>query len=221
MTEPINVILLTYGTNENRTKYAVRTAKAAVSNLIYPELNFYVADDGSSVAHIEAVLDCFKSTRFIGWHTIPFGSYGQNANKAIEAVKSLGKLTFWLEDDWELCEPLDLYPYAALLMEREDVGMVRLGYLNLNMRGQVFGHSGKLYWRLDRTADSYVFTGHPSLRHERFANTYGRYPEGLMPGETELGYATQYRNGNGPDIVWPVENGSYGKFAHIGNVQSY
>lgn len=223
MTEPITVILLTYGTNAERTSYAVRTARALVANLVYPDLQFYVADDGSSRDHIDAVLDCFIGVNLLGWHTLPCGTYGANCNQAYLNVREKGKLTLWVEDDWQLKERFDLYSYACLLMEREDIGMVRMGYLNLGMRGSVFGHAGKLFWLLDRQADSYVFTGHPSLRHARFMDQYGSYPVGFMPGETELGYALQYRNHpqGGPEIVWPVCFSEFGVFAHIGEVQSY
>ena len=117
---------------------------------------------------------------------------------------------------------LDLTPYAQLLEDDGRYGMVRLGYLNLNMRGLCFGHGGHLYWDLERDADSYVFTGHPSLRHRRFREWYGAYPEGLDPGKTELGYAEQFRyKVGGPGIVFPVANSEYGPFAHIGSVKSY
>lgn len=95
MTEPINVILLTYA----RTEYAVRTADALINNLVYPNLNFYVADDGSKTDHIDSVLSRFTDVNLIGWHTIPFGTYGANANRAYQAVSNQGKLTLWVEDD--------------------------------------------------------------------------------------------------------------------------
>jgi hypothetical protein len=222
MTEPINVVLLTYGNGDARTEYAIRTAQALVANIVYPELAFYIADDGSNQAHIDAVLKCFEGHPVSGWHTIPNGTYGANVNKAYQATKDYGRLTMYIEDDWVLRDRLDLYSYAAMLMEREDVGMVRLGYLNLNMRGTVFGHKDRLYWRLYRDADSYVFTGHPSLRHSRFTEAVGMYPEGLNPGYTELTYGLQYRNSQSPDIVWPVgDREMWGPFDHVGEVQSY
>ena len=217
MTEPIAVIFLTF----ERTAYAVRSLQSLKDKLRYPDLRYYIADDGSRQDHITTILDMTKDLNMISWHTIPNGTYGRNANEAWQLTQQTCKLALFIEDDWELTQELDLYPYAALLMEREDVGMVRLGYLNLNMRGTVFGHGGLLYWRLDRECDPYVFTGHPSLRHTRYWNAYGKYPEGLLPGETELAYAYQFRKAQGPDIVYPVENGSYGKFAHIGEIKSY
>jgi hypothetical protein len=212
----IVVILLTYA----RTEYAVRTIRAAIRHLRGPELRWYVADDGSPKDHVDAVIAALAGQPSAGFHSEKLG-YGGSANKAWFMAHELADYTFWLEDDWELTQDLDLTPYADMLQRREDLGMVRMGYLNLNMRGEVFGEFGKLFWKLDRTADPYVFTGHPSLRHRRFREAYGSYPEGLKPGETELGYAVQYRNVKGPEIVWPAAFGEYGPFAHIGTIKSY
>lgn len=167
-----------------------------------------------------AVRAALEGVELIGGHSARLG-YGANANRAQETVRKYSPITLWLEDDWELRQDLDLYRYVCLLGERNELGMVRLGYLNLNMRGAVFGHGGALYWQLDREADPYVFTGHPSLRHQRFRDSYGLYPEGLNPGETELGMALKFRQGRGPGIVWPAALGESGPFAHIGTEKSY
>ena len=216
MSEPIAVIFLTF----DRTQYAVRSLQSLKDHLRYPDLRYYIADDGSRQDHIVTLLDMTTDLNMIGWHTIPNGTYGRNANEAWQLTQQTCQLALFIEDDWELTEDLDLYRYACLLMEDSSIGMVRLGYLNLNMAGRVFGHMGTLYWRLDRDADDYVFTGHPSLRHTRYWQAYGRYPEGLAPGDTELAYGYQYRRGSGPDIVWPNLNGDYGKFAHIGEIKA-
>lgn len=212
----IVVIFLTYA----RTEYAVRSIRAAIRYLRGPEMRWYVADDGSEPAHLAAVTSELSGQLSAGWHSERMG-YGASANKAWHIAHEFGDLSLFLEDDWELERELDLTPYAQLLECRPDIGMVRLGYLNLHMRGDVFGENGRLYWLLDRTADPYVFTGHPSLRHRRFREDYGAYPEGLNPGATELGYALQYRNGKGSEIVWPASMGEWGCFAHIGTQKSY
>jgi hypothetical protein len=185
-----------------------------------------VADDGSDAPHLASVYRALEAAgaHVIGGHSERRG-YGGNANAAWDVADSVGALTLWLEDDWELTAPLDLYPYAALLMERIEVGMVRLGVLNLDIHGRTWGHHGRLYWTLDHIPHiegTPVFTGHPSLRHRRYRETYGRYPEGLGPGDTELAYAWHYRIGapNGPAIVWPADYSPMGLFGHIGSVKT-
>jgi hypothetical protein len=218
MAEPIVVILQTW----ERTDVALRTIAAARQHLRYERLLWYLADDGSREAHVAACLDLLMGPALIGYHTERRG-YGANANAAMAAAHAVGALTFWLEDDWELRQPLDLYPYAALLMERDDIGMVRLGYLNAGIRGHAIGHGDRLYWALDREPIEpwqCVFTGHPSLRHTRYPIAYGSYPIGLTPGDTELAYAYQYRVGGGPSIVWPADYPTWGMFSHIGTVKT-
>lgn len=216
--EPVVAILLTY----ERTEYALRTIAAARRQLRYPDLRWYIADDGSRPEHLAAVQEALQGEQIAGWHTLPGGTYGANANRAWDAAAAVSRLTFWLEDDWELRQPFDLRPYADLLMDDERFGMVRLGYLNLGMAGLTIGHAGRLYWWLNRESpEAYVFTGHPALRHQRFRDAYGPYTEGLRPGETELSYAWQYRTLPGPGIVWPAGLGENGVFGHIGERQSY
>lgn len=220
MPEPIVIVFQTWA----RTEYALRTIAAAREHLHYPDLRWYVADDGSQPAHIEAVLRALDDTHLIGMHSERVG-YGANANAAWTRARDVSRLSFWLEDDWELRAPLDLYPYAALLMERYEIGMVRLGVLNLDIRGRSWGHDGRVYWTLDRTPHlegTPVFTGHPALRHTRYHDAHGDYPEGLAPGDTELAYALRYRilPPEAPAIVWPADYPAAGLFGHIGAVKT-
>lgn len=218
MTTPITICFMTY----KRTKYALRTIKSVLEFIRYPNLLWYVADDGSDEEHVRSVLNGISGENLVGVHSIKQG-YGASANQAWTRANEIGPLSFWLEDDWELREPLDLWPYAALLMEDEDVGMVRLGALNLDISGYTFGHRGSVYWKLDRIPKhdgTPVFTGHPSLRHNRYQVSYGNYPVGMSPGNTELAYAYKYRIGQGSSIVWPAELPGRGVFGHIGTIKT-
>lgn len=220
MAEPIIIILQTF----KRTDVALRTVAAARQNLRYGgDLLWYVADDGSPPEHVEAVLEAVGSDLW-GWHSERL-LYGGNCNRAWAAANTKSNLTFWLEDDWGLRQPLDLYPYAALLMESAEIGMVRLGNLNLDIRGRTWAHDGRIYWKLDREPHiegTPVFTGHPSLRHRRYLDAYGYYPVIPNPGETEMGYAWQFRQGSpdAPAIVWPADYPPLGYFGHIGAVKT-
>ena len=212
--EPITVILQTY----RRTSYAMQTITAAKERLHYTgDLVWYVADDGSPIGHVETIVDAFRPN---GYHSMRRG-YGGNANAAWDAAQS--DLTFWLEDDFVLNAPLDLTPHAYALMDCEALGMIRLGYINGERLEGSRSFAGRPYHTLPRDwpdMSFYAFTGHPSLRHRRYRDAYGDYPEGLGPGDTELAYAYQYRVGSGPLIVWPEGLPTEGTWAHIGQVKT-
>lgn len=215
--EPITVIFQTY----RRTEYALATIVAARELLHYGgELRWYVADDGSPVDHWMAVWDALEGIDYPAGHTQRRG-YGGNANTAWDACESA--LTFWLEDDFVLREPLDLTPHAYALMDNATLGMVRLGYINPARFEPPLDFGGRRYHTLPRywpDTSFYAFTGHPSLRHARYRARYGDYPEGLAPGETELAYAHQYQIAtDGPLIVWPEGYPSDGYFAHVGSIK--
>lgn len=218
----LGVALLTY----QRTSYALRTIRGILEHLT-PRgdgLLWYVADDGSSPEHFNAVLAELRGAgaQIAGYHSERH-SYGRSANKAWRALSERTNLTLWLEDDWELTTPFDVRPYMRALRENSDLGMVRLGYLSTGLSGRTVGYSGELYWQLDRTPHDTsipVFAGHPSVRHSRYLDAYGPYPEGERPGETEMSYAYQFRMGSGPVIAWPCALGPWGVFAHIGEQKS-
>jgi hypothetical protein len=215
--EPITVILQTY----KRTDYALRTIAAARELLHYDgPLRWFVADDGSSHVHWYGVLEALNGADVDGHHSVRRG-YGANANAAWDAAQS--DLTFWLEDDFELREPLDLTPHAYALMDSEQLGMIRLGYIDGGKLESAQTFAGRRYHTIPRDwpdTSFYAFTGHPSLRHRRYREAYGDYPIGLGPGDTELAYAYQYRVGWGPLIVWPEGYPCDGYWAHIGAIKT-
>lgn len=226
MSEHITVILITYGHTPERTEYAVRTVNAVTKHMRYPEWSWYVSDDGSKSEHLDAVSGAISKSghRIIGGHSDHI-SYGAGANLGLQKAFEFGSLALMLEDDWELHRDLDIWKYAALLMERPDIGMVRMGYINPGLSGTVVGHNGSLYWALDdsqsRNYSVFGFAGHPALVHQRFFDHDGMYPERLQPGDTELAMCWKVAARYGPKIVWPCELGERGPWGAIGAVQSY
>lgn len=214
--EPIAIVLQTF----KRTDYALATITAARELLHYEgRMEWYIADDGSPTAHWHAVIDACDHP---AGHSMRRG-YGGNANAAWDAADQIGALSFWLEDDFMLQEPLDLTPHAYALMDSATLGMIRLGYINPERLEPADTFAGRRYHTLPRDYPDmsfYAFTGHPSLRHSRYRAAYGNYPAGLGPGDTELAYAYQYRIGEGPLIVWPEGFKCEGTWAHIGSVKT-
>lgn len=216
-TPPVIVLIITY----ERRKIAVQTIQALKERLIYPNVGFHIADDGSRPGHIEALLDAIGPTYSVTISNARRGGVGKSMNLGIAACLKRADLVLHLEDDWYLKEPFDLTPCVRVLTERDTIGMVRLGYLSGYLAGTLVPIVDKLWWVLDRTKDHYTFSGHAALRHRRFYETYGLYREDLKPGQTEDDYCGRFERTKGPDIVWPGWYGDQGPFLHSGSSYSF
>jgi len=209
------IILLTY----KRTEYALRTINAFLNHIQFEgELRWIVADDGSHSDHVNAVVQEINEPGAVIWRSKRC-SYGANANWAWHRASQISSISFWLEDDWELKRPFDLTNYYDLLIEKTEVGMIRLGHMPIDLTLHTTGFAGNMYARVDKGCN-YAFSGNPHLKHDRFASL-GHYPEGKNPGETEIAYDYQVRQKAQPEIWWPLLIGDNPPFGHIGQVQSY
>jgi len=207
-----------------RTEYALRTISSTCKNLNYPGIAWYVADDGSPIIHFKAVMNHLRLNNQIvfGSHNKKMGP-GKSWNTAIEKALEHAEIILWLEDDWNLGWPLDIHPYVRLLQEREDIGMVRLGYLAVELNCTVKGHNGIHYLQMSKDTQ-YAYSGNPSLRHRRYFDAYKKYPEDKNPGDCEIHHDRDVREKlEGPEIWWPaaMPNCGWGAWQHIGTEQSY
>lgn len=235
------ILLLSY----NRPAEACRTIIGIANNLVYAgEKAWYVADDGSDkeiFLHIMGQLT-FKSQNIIGSHNYRYSpKTGKGWNQGLGICHQYSEVVLVLEDDWELTgnhdmnpenhpgkfsiNPymangmLDISPYVQMLMEREDVGMVRLGGLAVGNTVEIVGHNGHHYLRYMKDRQ-YAFSGNPHLRHGRFTRAYGWYSEAeLNPGELELDFDGRMRAMDGPDIWRPSDIPGWGIFHHIGQAR--
>lgn len=217
----LGIIFLTY----QRTGYAQRTIKTTINNLRYDgRILWYMADDGSGGDHVDRLVHTIRNNggNLLAWHdAVPTGKgYGRNANVAWERLSHETAVTLWLEDDWELSQPLDVTPYVRLLEENGDVGMVRLGHMPINLDLRSVGYDGRMYLHV-RKSQQYAYSGNPHLKHVRFNEVYGGLPTGMNPGETEVAYDHHVRFTAGPQIWWPLAIGDRFIWSHIGAEQSY
>lgn len=216
---PLAVVLLAY----QRTDYAIETLKTAAHYLdMHPsDVIWYIADDGSDEAHYEKVLATAREhcNGIVMGHSLKRG-YAGNANAAVEALKELTPITLWLEDDWRMEWFADTETYMRILLEHEDVGMIRLAHLPANLHAHTVGYKGRMFLDIQKTCQ-YHYSGNPHLKHSRFFVDYGLWPQDKNPGQTEVHYDYLIRNTKGSKILWPVAIGDEPVFAHIGEVRSY
>lgn len=224
----LSIILTTYA----RTDYATATIDGILTNALYENkpaagnagVVWFVVDDGSDTAHLDAVRQRLDGQNVAYFHSQRRG-YGANVNDAWLRSWELSSVHLLIEDDWQLRTPLDLTPYVRLLEYQTHMGMVRLGHMPVGLSLESKGHDGRMYLKV-LPATQYYFSGNPHLKHRRFAEQYGWYPEGLNPGETELSYDWQCREKTMkrkdlPEIWWPLEIGDRHLFGHIGAEKSY
>jgi hypothetical protein len=207
------VILQTY----KRTEYALAAIRALKERLAQP-VGWFVVDDGSDDIHMEAICDEL-SDALIGFHSQRIG-YGALANIAWRETIKHDPITLWLEDDWVLDRAFDPAHYINLLNTNSEIGMVRLCRIPIGQRGEIIGDGSEVYLKLYKGVH-YYFSGNPSIRHSRFYEAYGDYPNGLEPGDTEVAYDAKIQNITGPDIIIPINIGTWGLFGHIGTEKSY
>lgn len=218
---PVAIVLLTY----ERTGYALRTIESALQNLLYGRPFFWIiADDGSTPRHFDAVQGAISADDQGNGPTSAFSQkqgYGRMANQAIRIAEENGcPITFFLEDDWLTERPFDITPYVQLLMEHDDIGMVRLGHLPVGLEAESMGWDGRMYLEIKKSRQ-YCYSGNPHLKHRRFFEHYGMFPEDRNPGDTEIFYDWIVREHDGPKVVWPLAIGDTFPFGHIGMEKSY
>ena len=221
--------LVTY----KRTEMALRTVESTLRNLKYPKekIGFYVADDGSLKEHYDAVLAEVEKggARLIGSHSERLRHAGQEDshfagigwNKCLGICHQYSDFVLWIEDDWELDEPLDLERYIRVMQEREEIGIMTFRILSTGADVHTVGHDGEIFLRYDRTTQ-YAYSGNPHIRHARYTTKYGWFAEDRNPGLIELHQDDQYRLAEeGPEIWRPLAISQWGAFKHIGNQKTW
>lgn len=216
-----------------RTDFALQTIKSTIENLGYPKEKraWYIGDDGSEVKHMASIISTLEMAgeRIIGHHEERFRHPGQenthNAgigwNRVLGLCHQFSDYVLWLEDDWNLEQPLDLVPYVRLLRDREDVGLCSFRILSVGADVHTIGHENQIYLQYDRTTQ-YAYSGNPYLRHARYTKRYGVFAEDRNPGLMELHQDDQYRLAiEGPRIWRPINISPWGGWAHIGSEKSW
>lgn len=215
MEEPIYVILTTY----RRTELALRTIIGLKENFKWPNLLWTITDDGSEEKDIQKLIAAIKPQSIFNVFRNQHKGTGHNMNQALQDIWRVGgNLTLIMEDDWVLEKTIDATPYAKALLNHPEFGMIRFGYISEGLCGTVTKVENYLYWKLENRGYTYNYVGHPSLRNKAFYEAYGKYPEGLAPGATELGMCGRVNAVEGPKILLPADSGWYGFFGHIGSV---
>lgn len=203
MRELVTIIITTY----NRTDLALQTIKGLKQNLVYENLAWHIADDGSDQGHIERLLQEIPDATVTNAER---QGVGVSKNLALKKAFEKSQIVMLLEDDWWLRDRLDLSTHADLLMSNERVGIIRYGWLSsdtltASLVGDKSGYGNMCYWKIHQNSGQYCYSGQVSLRHKRWYDVIGYHAEGINAGLEELDMCGRYNNfDNPPEILWPA-----------------
>jgi glycosyltransferase involved in cell wall biosynthesis len=172
-----------------------------------PAYELIVCDDGSSADERRQIMQ-LGADRFI-WNDRV--GYGRNANSGMHAAT--GEFIFHLEDDLIIVRRGHFLKAAI-----EVVGSLpELGYVKFQSES-IEKRIPKLRARRDvgeyrvdvlpfpsphaEGLQIYRYTNRPHVKHRRFHEIYGLYPEGYSPFETELLFARRVNANRGSRIGW-------------------
>lgn len=149
----------------------------------------------------------------------PTGSLGANLNRLIAATPD--SILLQLDDDHILQSPLDITPHVERLMSDERAGWIRLWLPECTCDGTYYYHfKGTMrgaYWAVDPQSELYGPSNRPHIKHRRFHEHFGYYPEGLKLGATEETFCHAWQERakeGGPDVLIPVHLGSPRQWRH-------
>lgn len=205
---PIAVVVVTY----QRAALLRQTLAALTANLIYSgDLRYIVADDGSTDETHEI------ATSYGDLVVTPRGGLGANTNAGLRVALDHTDLVFQLQDDMRLLKPLDLTPHAQWLLSHSQDGYIRLwGVGGHRYRAEL----DERYWRVDWHSDElYIASDRPHLKHRRFHEAVGFYPEGLLTAVTEEVWCHQAKDTGrrgAPAVLVPHALDVEQNFEHIG-----
>lgn len=212
---PIWVLLTTY----QRTDIALQTIRGIKKNLQYANIGWVITDDSTGGDHLQRLKDEIGTTySMVTYDNEKHLGVGHNMNHGLRKIWEMGAdLTLVLEDDWLLEKPFDPTNAVNLLMNNADIGMVRWGYLSAGLNADVISRENHLWLKFNANNYQYIYAGHASLRHKRLHQSAGMFTEGLRPGANELDFCGKYNSKPNPAIVWDMDYGHIGPFAHIGS----
>ena len=227
---PITIVMTTWSSNDQvgqaRATYGWLARTTWEQQLQYAgQLHLHIADDGSQLPDFPRMIA--PSGKFRG-NQITHSrqerkGVGASLNAGLRQAFDVGPLAAFFTDDWALRWPCDLSPWAALLMEEEDIGVVRLGPPHPWLTGQIERFESDR-WGIRIERHHFAWGHRPFLMHKRFYEYYGPFLEGVSALDCEEDYNKRFCEGDSAhldmgdsDIVCAI---TY-PFEHIGDVGLY
>lgn len=162
-----------------------------------------VADDGSDDGTPAMLADAYPAAQLV---VTARQGLGANTNAGLRAAFEVADCVLQLQDDMWLLNTLDLHPHVARLRDDEKAGFVRLwGVGGHRYTAELEQNHWRVRWDSD---ELYVPSDRPHLKHRRFHEHFGYYPEALPTAATEDAWCHQCkdiaRSRGGPHVLIPL-----------------
>lgn len=202
----VGVLIPTFQRHEIMT----RTVMLLRRHLRYSgALRIYVSEDGPELPSL-AAWDVQVSQG-------PQRGLGGNLNALWQAQEH--DICLQMDDDYWLVGDLDLDPHVQTLLTEPQAGVVRLAGLA--------GHAywGKLrgaHWWLDwQSPELYLASNRAHLKHRRWQQAFGTYPESVSLADTENTYCANCKTlaqtpGDWPHVLAPLDVATESLWWHAG-----
>lgn len=182
---PLAILIVTY----NRVETLAMTVAHLNTHLYYQgPRRIFIADDGSTdftptfARELEGAT-LVQSSR---------AGLGGNTNAGLRAAFGFSDYVLQLQDDMHLKGHLDLHPHVERLRDDPASGFVRLwGVGGHRYTATLEGNHWRVSWNSD---ELYIPSDRPHLKHRRFHDAFGLYPEGLPTAATEEAWCHQCKN---------------------------
>ena len=205
----------------DRLREIKQTIAALHAHLHYiGPLQWHLADDSSPGSYVGDIMNAYPDLHFSFTKTDRKG-WGANANKALGFLDK-HPYVFLIEDDYVCIRDLDITAGVALMEKNEKIAAVRYDgvaahSLTLHLE-EVESRIGRFsYMRIAKDSPHLnVYSNRPHLRHRRFHECFGWYPEGITLGETETHFAHRVKDKKHCADIAILWDGLPTAFDHIG-----
>jgi len=200
----ISVIIPTY----NRPWVLRQTIDGLKKHLVYKGKVRYIVGIDGDIGHGKM----FSGDGDIELAPGPNRGLGANLNQLISHA---GKYMLQMDDDHLLTQRLDLTPHVRKLKRDKTVGWIRLMGVGYH---DYIAALEENYWRVWwQSPELYIPSNRPHLKHRRFHDRFGLYPEDVTLGETEEGFCRQCKDKkSGPSVLIPLDVLTESAWRHIG-----
>ena len=180
---PLAILIITY----NRAEILRSTLLRLAEHLDYTgPRRVFVADDGSDDGTQGMVLEEFPDAVLAPSDRRGLGA---NANAGLRASWGFSDYVYQSQDDLHLLHHFDLHPHVEKLRDDPTCGFVRLwGVGGHRYKGNLEGNHWRIHWDSD---ELYIPSDRPHVKHRRFHEHFGLYPEGLKTAHTEEAFCHQ------------------------------